>query len=72
MRLSDLPTPQVVVDRGRLGLFFDARPAAQPVSDVVIEAAATALPNTESTRVRACYYIANIISATTAGRSMYW
>ena len=47
-------TDRRVVDRGRLGLFFfDARTAAQPVSDVVIEAAATALPNTESTRVRA-------------------
>jgi hypothetical protein len=44
---------QRVVDRGRLGLFFDLRTATQAVRDVVIEAAASAPPNAESTRVRA-------------------
>ena len=42
-----------VVDRGRLGLFFDARAATQAVSDLVLEASATAPPNAAATRVRA-------------------
>jgi hypothetical protein len=46
-------TDERVVDRGRLGLFFDTRTAPQPVSDFVLEAKDTAPPNTTSAGVRA-------------------
>jgi hypothetical protein len=51
-------TDQRVVDRGRLGLFFDTRTATLAVSDLVLEASATALPNTAATRVRSEHVLA--------------
>ncbi len=42
-----------VVDRGRLGLFFETGATAQPVSDLVLDSSGTAPPNSASTRVRA-------------------